>query len=167
MHTVLDAGFETTRTSIANLVEILGQRPDLLDADPAPQVGLREEVLRLRAPVQVANRIPAADVVTSDGSVLPAGEQVLIVVGAANTDERAFPDPDRLDPARPNAARHLAFGMGLHRCLGAPLARIQLAEALAGLVDRVGAIHLEPGAARYPSLIFPSLAALPVRFTAR
>jgi cytochrome P450 len=170
MHTVLDAGFETTRTSIANLVEYLAERPELLDTarrDPATQVGIREELLRLRAPVQVANRIPAEDVVASNGTVLPAGEQVLVVIGAANTDDRAFPEPDRMDPYRRNAAQHLAFGMGLHHCLGAPLARIQLAETLAGLAERVGSIHADGGAPRFPSLIFPSLASLPVRFSSR
>ncbi|GAA2874505.1 cytochrome P450 [Pseudonocardia halophobica] len=170
MHTVLDAGFETTRTSLSNLVEYLAARPELLEVArraPTTRLGIREELLRLRAPVQVANRIPAEDVVTSDGSVLPAGEQVLVVVGAANTDERAFRDPYRMDPDRPNASRHLAFGMGLHHCLGAPLARIQLAETLAGLADRVSAIDLDGKAERHPSLIFPSLTSLPVRFGAR
>lgn len=169
MHTVLDAGFETTRTSIANLVELFGEQPDVLEAarrDTAARTGVREELLRLRPPVEVATRILGHDLVTSSGTCVPAGEHVLVLIGAANLDDRCFPDPRRLDVRRPNAARHLAFGMGLHRCLGAPLARIQIEETISGIAERVAGVELVDDAprTRHPSLIFPSLTTLPVRF---
>jgi cytochrome P450 len=166
MHTVLDAGFETTRTSISNAVELFARDPELLDrvrGDAALVTGMVEETLRLRAPVQAQTRILTEDHTACDGTVVPAGARTLCLIGSANTDERVFPDPHRVDLRRPNAAKHLSFGGGLHHCLGAPLARVQLEETVAGLARRYSRIELDGGASRYPSLIFPSLSALPVR----
>lgn len=166
MHTVLDAGFETTRTSISNLVQLFATVPGLMDAvraDESLVPGVVEQTLRVRAPVQAQSRILTEDLTADDGRVVPAGAATLCLIGSANADERVFLDPDRVDPRRANAARHLAFGGGLHHCLGAPLARVQLQEAVTGLVRRYAAIELDGGAVRYPSLIFPSLGALPVR----
>ncbi|MEJ2867724.1 cytochrome P450 [Actinomycetospora sp. OC33-EN08] len=169
MHTVLDAGFETTRTSISNLVELFATVPGLMDAvraDESRVPGVVEEALRLRAPVQMNTRILTEELPTTDGTVVPAGARVLAVIGAANLDERVFPDPAVADPARANAARHLSFGGGLHHCLGAPLARVQLQETATALVRRFGRIDLAGPSDRHASLIFPSLAALPVRVRA-
>jgi cytochrome P450 len=165
MHTVLDAGFETTRTSISNAVELFATDPDLLDAlrgDESLVTGMVEETLRLRAPVQAQTRILTEDHQASDGTVLPAGAHALCLIGSANTDERIFPDPGRVDLRRANAAKHLAFGGGLHHCLGAPLARVQLQKTVTGLVRRYSRIELDGEPSRYPSLIFPSLSTLPV-----
>ncbi|GAA4852942.1 cytochrome P450 [Actinomycetospora corticicola] len=169
MHTVLDAGFETTRTSISNLVELLATVPGLMDAvrhDESRIPGLVEETLRMRAPVQMNTRILVEELTASDGTVLPAGARLLAVIGAANLDERVFPDPGVADPMRENAARHLSFGGGLHHCLGAPLARVQLQETAAALVRRFQRIELAGAPDRHPSLIFPSLSTLPVRMHA-
>ncbi|MDL5159706.1 cytochrome P450 [Actinomycetospora termitidis] len=167
MHTVLDAGFETTRTSITNVVELFATVPGLLGgvaSDPTLVVGMVEETLRLRAPVQVVTRILTEDHAASDGTVLPAGARVLALVGAANLDERVFADPTAPDLRRENAARHLSFGGGLHHCLGAPLARVQLQETVAAVARRYERVELAGFPARHPSLIFPSLHTLPVRF---
>lgn len=166
MHTVLDAGFETTRTSISNLVELFATVPGLMEevrADESLVAGVVEEALRLRAPVQANTRILTEDYEASDGTILPAGARTLAVIGSANTDERTFPDPGTADPHRENASKHLSFGGGLHHCLGAPLARVQLRETVTGLVRRFSRIELVGETGRHPSLIFPSLSRLPVR----
>jgi cytochrome P450 len=167
MHTVLDAGFETTRTSISNVVELFATVPGLFDGvrgDSALVGGMVEETLRLRAPVQVVTRILTEDHAASDGTVLPAGTRVLALVGSANTDDRLFPAPSVPDLRRENAARHLSFGGGLHHCLGAPLARVQLQETVAALAGRFERVEPTGASGRHPSLIFPSLHTLPVRF---
>lgn len=134
MHTVLDAGFETTRTSISNVVELFATVPGLFDgvrADATLVGGMVEETLRLRAPVQVVTRILTEEYAASEGTVVPTRARVLAVVGAADVDDRVFADPAVPDLRRENAARHLSFGGGLHHCLGAPLARVQLQETVA------------------------------------
>lgn len=166
MHTVLDAGFETTRTSISNVVELFATVPGLLTSvreGHALVGGVVEEALRLRAPVQAQTRILTSAFTSESGTTVPAGAHTLCLIGSANTDERVFADPARVDAHRENAAKHLAFGGGLHHCLGAPLARIQLEAAVAGLAERFSRIELAGEASRYPSLIFPSLSTLPVR----
>ncbi|MEJ2860727.1 cytochrome P450 [Actinomycetospora flava] len=166
MHTVLDAGFETTRTSISNMVELFATVPGLFDAvraDLALVTPMVEETLRLRAPVQVVPRILTAEYVASDGTTVPAGATTLCGIGSANLDERTFDAPERVDLTRPNASRHLAFGGGLHHCVGAPLARIQLQETVTGLARHVTRLEPDGPSDRYPSLMFPSLATLPVR----
>ncbi|MEJ2885710.1 cytochrome P450 [Actinomycetospora aeridis] len=166
MHTVLDAGFETTRTSISNVIELFATVPGLfaeVREDPALVVPMVEETLRLRAPVQVVPRILTAEYVATDGTTIPAGATTLCGIGSANLDERCFDAPERVDLTRPNASRHLAFGGGLHHCVGAPLARIQLQETVAGLARHAARIEPDGPSERYPSLMFPSLATLPVR----
>jgi cytochrome P450 len=167
MHTVLDAGFETTRTSITNVIELFATVPGLSDAvrdDPSLIPGMVEETLRLRAPVQMVTRILGEDQAASDGTVVPAGARVLAVIGAANVDDRVFVEPSVADLRRANATRHLSFGGGLHHCLGAPLARVQLQEAVRALVRRFDGVELAGTPGRHPSLIFPALHTLPVRF---
>ncbi|MDD7940363.1 cytochrome P450 [Actinomycetospora lutea] len=169
VHTVLDAGFETTRTSIANAVELFATVPGLLErvrADPGRVTPMVEETLRLRAPVQVVPRVLGAEYTASDGTTVPAGAATLCAVGSANLDERVFHEPERVDLTRTNAAKHLAFGGGLHHCLGAPLARVQLQETVAGLARAVRRIEPDGPSARHPSLMFPSLSTLPVRVSA-
>ena len=167
MHTVLDAGFETTRTSISNAVELFATVPGLFDevrGDVSLVVGMVEETLRLRAPVQMVTRILGEDHAASDGTVVPAGDRVMAVIGSANVDDRLFAEPSVADLRRGNAARHLSFGGGLHHCLGAPLARVQLQEAVGALVRRFDRVEVAGVPGRHPSLIFPALHTLPVRF---
>jgi cytochrome P450 len=165
MHTVLDAGFETTRTSISNTVELFAMAPQLFQqvrAAPELIATAVEESLRVRPPLHAHQRFIVEDYTATGGIVIPAGAHVLVLIGAANTDERVFPDADNIDIRRPNAARHMTFGGGLHHCLGAPLARVQLQETIAELARRFDRIDIDGPIERHPSLIFPSLAELPV-----
>ncbi|WP_213576421.1 cytochrome P450 [Rhodococcus sp. USK13] len=165
MHTILDAGYETTRTSISNLVEILAQQPDVLDqlrADPDLVPGAVEELLRFRTPLHVRERYLVEEFRTSDGTVLPAGARALVLLSAANWDPDTFVEPDILDLQRVNAKAHVAFGGGMHHCLGAPIARIQLQETIRGLINTFESIELRKPGQRFPDLIFPALISLPV-----
>jgi cytochrome P450 len=86
-----------------------------------------EEAVRYATPLQVVGRTTSREV-TLHGVTIPAGQRVFLVYGAANRDERQFPDPDRFDVKR-GRVRHLGFGEGMHGCLGAPLARLEVKVA--------------------------------------
>jgi cytochrome P450 len=134
---LLAAGHETTSALISNAVMALGS-----GAPPVPTAGAEafvEEVLRADSPVQVTGRIAAVD---HDlfGCPVRAGDQAVLVLGAANRDPDVFDDPDRFDPSRFTPGRpragHLAFGHGAHFCVGAALARIEAAEVVRHLAPR-------------------------------
>lgn len=171
MHTVFDAGFETTRTSISNTIELLATVPGLFEtlssAAPAEIDNAIEEILRVRTPIHARDRILTEDYTAVDGSVIPAGARVFNMLAASNLDVEVYPNPTDVDPFRPNAKVHNAFGGGLHHCLGAPIARIQLQETLKGLVQRFSAFDIVGESSRHPSLVFPALATLPVAARAR
>lgn len=162
---LLVAGNETTTNLLGNAVLTFLERPGLaerLRADPEALPAAIEEVLRFRSPVQSMYRIAAKDV-TLAGEHIPAGARLVAWIGAANHDERQFPDPEEFDAERhPN--RHLAFGQGIHFCLGAPLARLEARIALTALLDRLPDLSLHPGAAlaRMESTIVYGLKHLPV-----
>ncbi len=142
--TLLVAGYETVAAQLAcSLVVLLRQGPPVsrfLDGEGL-RPGVLEELLRF-TPVAVTGgtiRVATADVELS-GVRIRRGEAVLPALGAANRDPAVFPEPDRFDPERrerPGAAPHLAFGYGPHRCLGAHLARVELATALEELLTRL------------------------------
>jgi len=139
------AGNETTTNLIGNAMLCFDEQPAVLEAlraDPAGIPAALEEVLRYRSPVQMMYRRAVADV-TLGGQTMRAGQTVLAQIGAANRDETVFPDPERFDPRRtPN--RHLAFGHGIHFCLGAPLARLEGKIAIGLLLERCGSIRRVP-----------------------
>ncbi|MBO0685842.1 MAG: cytochrome P450 [Candidatus Dormibacteraeota bacterium] len=141
---LLIAGNETTTNLLGNAILCFDENPesdDALRADPALLPMAIEEVLRYRSPVQGMMRRARSRVVLS-GQVLSAGEMVMAFIGSANHDPAQFPDPDRFNVARlPN--RHLAFGQGIHFCLGAPLARLEGAIALDALRRRLGALRVD------------------------
>jgi cytochrome P450 len=123
------------------------RQPDLqgrLVDDPSLIPTFVEEVLRLESPTQGLWRMVAQDVELS-GTVIPAGSVVHLRYGAANRDERMFAEPDQLDLSRTNAARHLAFASGEHRCPGAELSRVEQRVAFERLLSRLAEIHLTPG----------------------
>ncbi|MCH6468410.1 cytochrome P450 [Sinomonas terrae] len=141
---LLVAGNETTTNLLGNAVLTFLERPHLVerlqaDADALPAAV--EEVLRFRSPVQSMYRIAAQDV-TLSGEQIPAGSRLVAWIGSANHDERQFHDPEAFDVARtPN--RHLAFGQGIHFCLGAPLARLEARIALTALLKRLPGLALQ------------------------
>ncbi|MGH9035002.1 MAG: cytochrome P450, partial [Acidimicrobiia bacterium] len=118
---------------------------------------------RWRAPVAYINRIVLADVKLS-GVTVPEGSLVLGAVNGANRDESVFPDPDTFDITRdPN--RHMAFGTGVHACIGAPLSRLELQMGLSALVERLPNLRLAAGyEPRYTGLFANALTELRVEF---
>ena len=122
-----------------------------------------EEVLRLRSPVQTLPRIVCADTVLH-GQTLRAGDQIEAFIGAANHDETVFDDPDQLRLGR--KGRHLAFGNGIHFCLGAPLARLETRIALMHALQRLPNLEIRPDAdlMPIPSHVFHGLVSMPVRY---
>jgi cytochrome P450 len=135
---LLVAGNETTTNLIGNAILCLDEHPDAraqLIADPTLLPSAIEEVLRYRSPIQSMFRITRTDV-DLGGRSIPRGAHVMAWIGSANRDPAQFPDPDRFDVRRtPN--RHLAFGHGIHFCLGAPLARLEATIALQAVLRRL------------------------------
>ena len=97
------------------------------------------------------------------GVPVPRGERLALLFGAANRDPRVFPEPDRLDLARANAAAHIGFGGGIHVCIGAPLARIELAAGLQALVDAAPGLELVAEPRRLPAFVIRGFESVPVR----
>jgi cytochrome P450 len=124
-----------------------------------------EEVLRFDPPVQFTARV-ALDDIDIDGTTLGKGDQAIVLVAAANRDPDQFPDPDTFDVGRADN-RHLAFGLGAHFCLGAPLARIEGQVALEALATRVEDLAIAVEQPEYKTnIVLRGLAALPVTFRA-
>jgi cytochrome P450 len=132
------AGNDTTTNLIANGAVLLADHPDRreqLAEQPARLPAAVEEMLRFESPAQALPRIARRDV-RLHGGTIPRGAQVRLLWGAANRDERAFPEPDRFDVTR-DARGHLAFGQGIHFCLGASLARLEARVAFEELLARI------------------------------
>ena len=132
---LLLAGNETTTNLIGNAVRNLLEQPTELAkvrADRTLVPSLVEEVLRYDSPVQLIPRQTAREV-ELEGGKIPAGATVFLLLAAANRDERKFPEADRFDVTR-NPQDHVAFGYGIHYCLGAPLARLEGRIALESLL---------------------------------
>ena len=168
VYLLLLAGHETTVNLIGNGMRALLTHPAqlaLLQARPDRIDAAVEELLRFDGPLQSA--IPSITVApVRIGEVdIPPGEVVVISLLAANRDLARTPAADRLDVTRP-ASSHLAFGHGIHHCLGAPLARIEARVAMSSLITRFPRMRLAVPAAelvRLPGLLMNGLAALPVR----
>ena len=137
---LLIAGFETTVNLIGRGTEALLAHPEQLAAvaeNPDRAVpDLVEEALRFTSPVQYTFRTLRAPLALPDGDELPAGTEIVLLLGAANSDPAVFDAPNRFDPTRSDARRHLAFGHGAHHCLGAALARLEATAAWRVLFER-------------------------------
>jgi cytochrome P450 len=165
---LLIAGFETTVNLIANGVLALLRHPGqlaLLRSDPSLLPGAIEEILRFDGPVNLATLRYTAEPVRAGQAEIPADQLVHVALLAANRDSHRFPDPDTFDITRPSGG-HVAFGHGIHHCLGAPLARLEGQIAIGGLFSRFPDITLDadPGTLRWrDSTLMHGLESLPVR----
>jgi pimeloyl-[acyl-carrier protein] synthase len=160
------AGHETTVNLIGNGLLALLRHPaelERLQARPELIGSAVEELLRFDSPVQRTARITNAEVEVG-GKTIPSGAFVVTAIGAANRDPAHFPDPDRLDIGRADN-RHIAFGFGIHFCLGAPLARVEGQLALSALIRRMPRLRLGAGELAWrESSTLRGLRALPVEF---
>lgn len=169
---LLVAGHETTVNLIANgtlaLLENSGQLRSLMN-EPNLIKSAVEELLRFNGPLETATERYACEDLTVAGVTIPRGELVLAVLASANRDHQQFEDPDKLDLTRePN--RHLAFGYGVHYCLGAPLARLEGQVAISRLFRRIPDLRLAKplDALRWRrGLVLRGLESLPVTFSKR
>ena len=164
------AGHETTVNLIGNGMLALVRRPDQLDllrSDPDLAPATVDEILRFDPPVHFTTRTAHAEV-EAGGATFTPGEAVIVLIGSANRDPDAYPDAASLDitryAARTRPRRHLAFGLGLHYCLGAALARLEMEVVLRAVATRVGPIELLTDVPPYrPNLVVRGMSALPVR----
>lgn len=143
------AGTGPTAYAIGNSLLALATHPkqyDALRADAGLVRGAVEECLRFDTPTHVVHRFVTAPVELG-GRKLRVGDTVAVVVGAANRDPARFPDPDSFDVRR-DATGQLAFGQGIHFCLGAPLARLELGALLAAVRERFASIEVAPAGLR-------------------
>jgi 4-methoxybenzoate monooxygenase (O-demethylating) len=143
MRSLLSAGLDTTVHAIGNALWCLATHPDqyaLLYADPGRAAAAFEEALRYESAVQTFFRTTTRAVAVGDVEI-PAGEKVLLFLGAANRDHRRWPDPGRFDIER-RASGHVAFGAGIHACVGAALARAEGTAVLAELARRYADVRL-------------------------
>jgi cytochrome P450 len=142
---LLNAGHEATVNTLGNGVRALmhhrGQWERLVAGKVEPAAAI-EELIRWDPPLQLFERWVLEDSVEIAGAPVPRGAKIALLFGAANRDPRVFEDADAFDVGRSNAAEHIGFGGGIHVCIGAPLARIELETALRALVDRMPELEL-------------------------
>ena len=169
---LLVAGNETTTHCIAEGVLLLIQNPDqhrLLKDDPALIPNFTEEVLRLASPTANMWRVVTREADINGIEVSP-GSLVQIRFSSANRDEQVFPSPHRLDVTRDNARSNIAFGHGVHMCIGASLARKEMNVAFRVLLERLDNFELacpESELVYAPNVLLRGVSRLPLRFTAR
>ncbi len=164
---LLIAGHETTVNLITNSVHTLLTHPEQLAAVRADLDlvdGAVEETLRYEGPVENATFRYAAEPLEIAGVAIPKGDPVMIGLTAAGRDGSRYAEPDRFDPHR-DTRGHLAFGHGIHFCLGAPLARLEARTALRALLRRAPGLALDgPPGAWLPGMLIRGVRSLPVRW---
>lgn len=157
-------GNDTTRNSMSGLVEALHKYPDQLDrlhADKALIPNAAQEIVRWQSPVTHMRRTLTRDAELG-GQSLKAGEKIVLWYISANRDESVFKDAERYDVGRENARRHLGFGHGIHRCVGARLAEIQLDTLIEEIIDRRWRITPQGAPTRLASPFLHGFTAMPV-----
>jgi len=165
---LFSGGLDTTKVAISDIVLAMAQHADLEDRLRAPdwEKATLDELLRFISPIAALGRHATRDVTLGDQQ-LKAGDRVLVHYSSANRDATAFGSPDELVFNRERNP-HLAFGLGVHRCIGLHLARLQIRVAISELLDRITGIRLVPDASldRRPG-ISPVLNALHIEFNQR
>jgi hypothetical protein len=164
---LITGGNETTEKLIANTVHQLARHPEQraqILSDPARIPDAVEESLRFRSPTQYMARTTTRDL-SLHGRTIPEGEKVMLLIGAANHDPRHFDRPERFDMNR-KMDRHLAFGFGVHFCLGARLARLEARVALEEIHARLPDYEVdEGGVSVVHATNVAGLATLPIRYS--
>jgi cytochrome P450 len=159
-------GFESTAGLIGTMFKLLAENPDQLDLlrdDGGLSAQAVEETVRWATPLQETARTCVKSI-NLHGVDIPEGSRIVLITGSANRDERQFENPDKFDLSR-GKFRHVGFGEGLHRCLGAPLARLEARIVLEELVPKIKELSLSKPPTFYPSS--PNMYVwqnLPVRF---
>ena len=167
---LLVAGNETTTKMLTEMMRLLGENPaewEALRADPGNARSVVEETLRLSTPTQGMFRVVRQEV-TVAGVDIPAGSRVVVMYSAANRDTEVFKDPELFCPGRDGVTNHLAFGRGIHFCVGAALSRLEGKVVLEELARRLSSFDLAPGNTfeYHPSFLMRGLKRLDVRLTA-
>ncbi len=145
--TLLVAGHTTVTDLIGNTLLVLTRHPAVLQSllqNPALAPAIIEEVLRIECPTPGLPRVATQDFILN-GVTIPKGARLFLLYISANRDEAVFPEPDRFDCQRDNLNQHLAFGRGIHYCIGAPLGRLEGRIALEVLTQRLHNLRLAPG----------------------
>jgi cytochrome P450 family 144 len=166
---LLAAGSESTNALLGSAVWLLCRNPELqqrLRAEPAAIPAFVEETARLESPFQGHFRVAREDVEIA-GEKLPSGARIKLLWGSANRDERQFPEPEALRIERPELKSHMAFGFGIHHCIGAALARLEVRVALEELLACSRALGLAPGedVRHVPSLMMRRIERLRIEIT--
>jgi cytochrome P450 len=165
---ILGGGHHTSIHLIGNTVKSLLEHPDQLERlhhSPELVDNAIEESMRCDSPLQTTHRVVREDADVA-GQPLAEGENVHLILGAANRDPAVFDDPERFDIGRPNAGKHVAFGLGVHFCLGAALARAEGQVAIGTLVRRLEGLRLDGPVEPDGLYNFRGLARLPLAWDA-
>jgi len=160
---LLQGGLHTTVHMIGNTIRTLLEHPEQqeqLRADSTLVPKAIDEALRLRGILQTEVRVTRKAAVV-EGVEIPEGQRVIVLNAAANRDPRVFPEPDRYDIHRGNAHTHLAFGYGVHHCIGSPLARAEITVAIRDLFALPG-LRLAGDVQRDPYFRLRGLSSMPV-----
>ena len=166
---LLVAGHETTTSLLGMMLYRLLERPHImaaLRADPGLIPDAVEEALRFDSPVHGLFRTNATEC-TMHGQSIPIGSKLQLSFAAANRDPQQFEAPDefRLERERREISHHVAFGWGIHFCIGAPLARLETRVAFEQILRRLDEIELAGEPRRNDSFVLHGLTSLPIRFT--
>ncbi len=164
----LIAGLDTVTATLDCMFSFLAQHPEhrrQLSENPDIIPNAIEELLRWETPVMMVSRVAVQDTELA-GCPVHKGDHMIVMIGSANTDEAEFPDADEVRFDR-EVNRHIAFGGGIHRCLGSHLARLELRVALREWHKRIPEYEIEPGAELSYTTGIRSIDYFPMRFTAR
>ena len=161
---LLNAGHEATVNTVGNGMVAFARHPDqwsrVVDGEVMAKVAI-EEMLRFDPPLQLFERWVLDEGVEVGGQPIPAGEQVGLLFGSANRDPLRFADADRFDAGRGDST-HIGFGGGVHYCLGAPLARLELTVAVDALAARLPVLTLAVEPVRHDAYVIRGYRSVPL-----